>query len=548
MREYSQSDNGVKSRMAFFRMSYREYVDGGVGNENFVPHIFAVRHGSEADFYTQVGFYNSGEDGRRWKFTFTPVYDILAEHRTRAFASYFFLENTDNQRFKKVNDQYIFWYGREVSANAIRSYYPDEDERGPIYTNEWDMFSVNSDTQTQFSFESGPEIQLTAVTEQQLNKTDLKYETKYKNLSMIGIGVFAGRGLQDLRNITTLVKEGKACRTVENPTAAGTDSSSYAPDIFVDTLLDKENGIGKYIDVTDNLDEESLQLAKSFCKNNGLPRQAGGGKVQLFMDGIIADAGSWREFWISNAPFSLLELARKNGKDTLVPALPVNNDGVSAENDGKPVGVNISALFTAGNILEGSYKEEFLSYGTATEDLIATVIYRDYRKKEFFSQNRSVEVKLKNIEDTNPNAVRETFDVSQFVTQREQAIMFGKLLCNQRRHVRKGIEFQTFPSEAIVEPGAFIYVDVGLKTWDSYSSGIVSADGTLNAPLLTQQPNGTQAFNFLLYNRADGTPSPLQASPSQLQAGSAKHLLWRQIMPGTCLSWVSKNPTNVFTA
>ena len=494
MKEYSEADNGVKSRMVFFRMSYQQYQSNGeLGLLNTVPYVFAVRHGSESDFYTQLSFYSPLENPTKWKFTFTPVYDILAEIRVRSFYNYIFLENSTNQNAVQVGNEHILWYGRSVDRGDSIRYYPDEPERGPIYTNEWDMFSVNSDTQTQFSFESGPEIQLTAVTEQQFGDITSNYE----NMSMMAVGVFASRGLQDLRSVSALVRHGKICRRVEQlgTTETSDISSSYAPDIFVDTLLDKENGLGKYL-TDSNLDKDSLKLAKDFCKNNKLP-----GSVQLFMDGLIADVGSWREFWIANAPFSLLELARKNGKDTLVPALPVDGEGAAADNDGLPVEVIISALFTTGNILEGSYKEEFLNYGASTEDLIASVIYRDYTAKEVFSKNRSVEVQLS---DASVSAVRETFDLSQFVTQREQAIMFGKLLCNQRRYIKKGIEFQTIPSQATVAPGDFIYVDVGLKHWDSYSSGIVMADGTLNAPLMQGQDNGTRNYNFLLYNKTTG--------------------------------------------
>ena len=506
MREYSETDNGVKSRMVFFRMSYQEYkdTDTGFGGLITLPYLCAIRHGSESDFYTQLSFYVDKKNKSKWKFTFTPVYDVMAEYRERAFdKGYILLENSDNQIAVPINTKngvYISWYGRLVAFNQFKSFYPNEEERGPIYTNEWDMFSVNSDTQTQFSFESGPEIQLTAVTEQQFDFTGNRITQKYKNMSMMGVGVFAGRGLQDLRSITALVNGGKLCRTVASigTDVAPTASSSYAPDIFVDTLLDKENGLGKYL--TDaNLDKESLTLAKAFCVHNNLP-----GGVRLYMDGLIADASSWREFWIANAPFSLLELARKNGKDTLVPALPVEAGGKAAEDSGLPVGVNISALFTTGNILEGSYKEEFLNYEASTEDLIASVIYREYTTKEIFSQNRSVEVKLR---DTNSSAVRETFDLSQFVTQREQAIMFGKLLCNQRRYIKQGVEFQTIPSQATVEPGDFIYVDVGLKKWDGYSSGVIMPDTTLNAPLMGAQPNGVRAYNFLVYNKTNGSTS-----------------------------------------
>ncbi len=480
---YSESDNGVKSRMAFFKMAYRQ---AGQGTWNEIPHMFAVRHGSEADFYTQIIFYS--ELQTEWEFKFDPVFDVNAELDTRSFTSYFFLENADQATTiplgKTTNS--INFIGREI---GLLVGYPNEAERGPYLTNEWDMFSVNSDTQVAFSFESGPEIALTAVTEQQL---DSGYADKYKGIQTMSLGVFAGRNIQDLRSVSTMVKKGKLCRTVESPGEA-TASSSYAPDIFVDTLLDKANGVGKYV-TRKNIDFDSLKTAKAFCVKNG-----------LFMDGVIADPGSWREFWVGVAPFSLLELARKNGKDTLVPTLPVNESGEFSDSEGLPISVDVSALFTTGNILQGSYKEEFLNATDSTKNLVASIIYRDSDSVKKFIANKSVNVKLKNaLKEPYVDDTRETFDLSQFVTRKEQAIMFGKLLCNQRLYMRKGIEFRTFPSEAGLEPGAFIYVDVGLKDWDQYSSGVVMAGGALNSPLAPINEEGVQdvgpgKFNFLLY-------------------------------------------------
>ena len=496
--EYSASDNGVKSRMAFFRVFFKKDTD-----KSFivVPTLFAIRRGSEADFYTQLNFYSDTQS--KWQFKFEPAFDLRAENEVRPFSKYAIIENTLNTAEITESGAVFSWFGKTVAKNP-NTQFPAEKERGPALTNEWDMFSVNSDTQVQFSFESGPEITLTAVTEQQ---ADLSYKNKYSDITMMSLGIFAGRGIESLRSVTALVTHGKLCRTVESPSNA-TASSSYAPDIFVDTLLDPTNGVGKYI-TRANIDTVSLQLAKDFCIHNNLPRQADDVEaINLFMDGIIADAGSWREFWINAAPFSLLELARKNGKDTLVPAVPCDDEGVAADSEGRPTAVAIAALFTTGNILEGSYKEEFLNYGTNTDDLIASVIYRDYNENEMFSQKRSVNVKLKGVADE--AGIRETFDLSEFVTQKEQAIMFGKLLCNQRHHIRKGIEFQTFPSEAGLEPGTFIYVDVGLKAWDHYSSGIVMAGGALNAPLASVNEEGVQdvgpeKFNFLLYQPSTGT-------------------------------------------
>ena len=486
---YKNGDNGVKGRMAFFRVSYKK---DGNNAYTIIPVIFAIRHGTESDMYNQLNF--ESNERSRYSFKFDPVYDAKAETETNGQKRFGFIENSDQIATYTSGGVSFSWSGRNITSTNTWGF-PNLEERGPRYTNEWDMFSVNTDTQVQFSHESGPEFLITAVTEQQKESTI----NKYRNLSMMAINVTAGRGIQDLRNITAFVTKGKDSFTAENFNDRTANSTSFAPDIFADTALDAQNGVAKYARQS-SLDQTSLILAKNFCKYNNLPT-TDGGTINLHMDGVIADAGSWRSFWVENAPFSLLELARKNGADTLIPAVPVNNAGRAADSDGKPVPLDVSALFTPGNILENSFKEEFLNYGAGTQDLIATVIYRETNPEDVFSVNKSVEVRRKGISES--DAVRQTFDASQFVTQREQAIMFGKLLVNQRHWIRKGIEFRTFPSEAAIEPGAFIYVDIGLKDWDSYSTGIVMEGGALNSPIKDQISDGT--YSFLFYDTEKGS-------------------------------------------
>jgi hypothetical protein len=213
----------------------------------------------------------------------------------------------------------------------------------------------------------------------------------------------------------------------------------------------------------------------------------------MFMDGVIADLSSWRQFWVDVAPYSLLEFARIGGKEALIPAIPVKPTGEATRE------ITISALFTAGNILEDSYKEEFIDYGDATQDLIATVIYRETETRDVFPRNASIVVSLV---DTNENdAIRTTFDASQFITQKEQAILFGKFLCNQRRWVKRGIEFKTFPTDSPISPGSYIYVDVGLVSWDAITSGLILEGGALNAPLTPQIADGT--YSVLIYKSGE---------------------------------------------
>jgi len=528
--KYSLGDNGIHGRQAFFRFSYKK-ADQGDDGWTVHPALFAIRQSSESEAYNDFNFYAPSR--AKYAFKLDPVYDVGSEIQQNGQKTFAVLDSHERMNKKNNNPDilengilvgdksggFVWWNGIEKASltkievdNIVVDNtfgFPNLEERGPKLTNEWDVFSVNTDTQVQFSFESGPELALTAVTEQQIASTVNELGTGvYKDLSLFSLSMFANRGIQDLRNVTAFVTEGKLSHRItfasdEISIAPSQRSTSYAPDIFADTVLDKINGIGRYAPST-VLDKSSLWLAKNFCENNNLPTELdfdSGESVKpitLNMDGVIADQSSWRDFWVNNAPFSLLEFARKNGKETLVPALPVSKTGQAADANGYPISLTISALFTTGNILEDSYKEEFLDYGASTQDLVASIIYREESSKSIFQRKRTVNVRRLDIADL-PSSIRETFDLSAFVTSRQQAIMFGKMLVNQRRYVRRGVEFKTFPSSNPIEPGAFIYVDIGFNSWDKTSSGVVSKDESLNSPLQNIMEEGL--YNFLFYNR-----------------------------------------------
>lgn len=482
---FKLSDNGIKGRMAFFKVAYKK-TESNSDNYRTLPIVFAVRRNADQDNFIGLAF--KGNEQAKWEFKIEPIGDIGAEIQDSGQAEMAFIQNAGRVQTYDHAGSTFAWTGSliPISNGRIKDALK---ERGPIYTNEWDLFSVRSDSQVQFSFDGGPEFRITAVTEQQAESV----VGKYANLSMMALGVFSGRGVQDLRSITAYVTQGKSTWIVNETTGArsySADSTSYAPDIFADTILDTENGIGKFAK-PDGIDWNGVAAAKRFCKNNGLG-------CQLFMDGVIAEQTPWRQFWAETAPFSLLEFARVGGRETLIPAVPVNAAGQANRE------VIVNALFTAGNVLEGSYKEEFIDYGSAVQDLIANVIYRETESQDVFPRNSSVTVSLKGV---NPSiAVSQSFDLSQFVTQRAQAILFAKLLCNQRRYIRRGIEFKTFPTDTPISPGAYIYVDIGLNTWERVSSGLIMQGGELNAPLLQGIPDGS--YSVLAY-KANTSPVSL---------------------------------------
>lgn len=478
---FKAGDNGYKSRIAFFKLRYKKTT---ADNWSTVPLIFSVRRGADQDNFISIAFKASAKD--RWEFKLEPINDMGSEIKDSKYEKFAFIENSGKgQSFGHQGNQFRF-VGDFTAISPTLA--PDERERGPVMMNEWDLFFTRSDSQFQGSFENGPEFTITAVTEQQLGST----QGKYKEMSMLALGIYSGLGMQDLRSITAFATEGKECYRINDATGAyskGERSSSWAPDIFADTVLDRDNGIGKYAK-PEGVDWDSLALSKRFCKNNGLG-------TQLFMDGVISERVSWREFWAEVAPYSLLEFARINGRETLIPAIPVSSNGRATRE------IQLSALFNQGNILEGSYKEEFLDYGSEVQDLIATVIYRETEFKDVFPRNASVQINLKSGFDES-NAIRQTFDLSQFVTRREQAVLFGMLVCNQRRYIKRGVEFKTVPTDSPVSPGAYIGVDIGLNTWDEMTTGIVLPGGILDIPLGTTIPPGS-SYSMLLYESGKPT-------------------------------------------
>lgn len=504
--KYRDSDNGTKVRAAFFWLRYRRTGQAW----SRVPYIFGVRRGADVDNFMSLKFIATDNTGN-WQFRFDPIAETAAEMIYGGVADFAYIENSGAVQTISgpAGGQFTF-----KGTLRTRSGYKPSINVNPYEVDEWGLFSVRSDTQTSFSFEGGPEFTITAVTEQRVESFST-YPNLYSGLTLLGFNAYSGQGIQDLRSVSVFALEGKKLRRLRDDgtyPATPDGSSSYAPDIFLDTILDPLNGIGRFAKVG-GIDLQALALAKRFCQRNG-----------LFMDGVIAERGAWRQFWAEVAPYSLLELGRIGGRETLVPAVPCDNAGTITRN------VPISALFNAGNILEDSYKEEFLDFGSNVQDLIASIIYRDTEVDGVFPRNRSVEISRSDA--TELNAVRQTFDLSQFVTNRSQAVLFGKLLCQQRRYVRRAIEFRTFPTDSPLIPGAYIYVAIGENRWDQVTTGVVEAGGVLNTPI-GKVVNGS-GYTALLYKSGSQVTTATGVSVSNGTAASlASYQGWMFVLGTT---------------
>jgi hypothetical protein len=503
---HSSSDNGAKARTSMFALWYRF---DNTGEYARLPFIFCCRGFNEQNVFAYIKLITNNAGPRHIEVRLEPVIDTFIEIRTFDTRAYCYLDaaaplvTLGSDATQNSNIQVL--YNGSLYIDGNRGDYPPFN-RSPRNTTEFDLFNYDAFTTTSFSFDSSTEVQITAVTEQLIEPWSAYSPNLYSGLSTFSLHAVSGAGTQDLRSISAYVTEGKRVRLLPtsqnyfgneatgapndatiNTFAASTpsNSTSFAPDIFLDTILDNLNGIGRYASLH-SVDVMQLAQSKRFCQRN-----------RLFMDGVIADGRPWREFWAQVAPFSLLELGKIGGKDTLVPALPyIKSTGQITR------AVSVTALFNQGNILEDTFKEEFIDYGSSVQDVIITLIYRDGERNSIFPRNNSVEVKRTDTQEA--NAIRESLDISQFVTTRAQAILLGKYLCNIRRYNRRAIEFVTFPTDIFVMPGSYVYVETSNNQWDGIYTGRIEAGGIFNVPL-QGIPNGT--YNVLTYGSTDGTRS-----------------------------------------
>jgi hypothetical protein len=503
---HSASDNGVKARTSMFALWYRFDNSGDFAR---LPYIFCCRGFNEQNVFTYIKLI-SRNAARFIEVKLEAVVDTFAEIRTFHTRGYCYLNTTAplvtlGPDLTENGGLEVYFNG-SIYLDGSRGDYPPFN-KSPLNTTEFDLFNYDAFSQTTFSFDSSTEVQITAVTEQLIEPWSNYNPNLYRGLSTLALHVVSGSGTQDLRSVSAYITEGKRVRlmptsldyfgneatgAVNDATVAAfaasapSNSTSFAPDIFLDTVLDGTNGIGRYASLH-SVDVLQLAQSKRYCQRNS-----------LFMDGVIADGRPWREFWAQVAPFSLLELGKIGGKETLVPALPyVKSTGAITR------AISITALFNQGNILDDSFKEEFIDYGASVQDVIVTLIYRDVERNGVFPRNNSVEIKRTDTQEA--NAIRESLDISQFVTTRAQAILLGKYLCQVRRFNRRAIEFKTFPTDIFVMPGSYVYVETSNNQWDGIYTGRIEDGGVLNVPIASIIRNGT--YNVLTYGSSDGTRS-----------------------------------------
>ena len=166
-----------------------------------------------------------------------------------------------------------------------------------------------------------------------------------------------------------------------------------------------------------------------------------------------------------------------DGKFGLKPALPVKKGG--ALQDGP---VPIEQLFTSGNILEDTFKIEYL--GAEERRLFKAVVRFRQETLNQLPEEKAITVTGLNKEYSQKfvdDAPIEQFDLTQFCTSQNHAELVAKYFLALRKLVTHTISFSTTVEGLSIQAGSFIKVITESSPYSSANNGTINATGVITS-------------------------------------------------------------------
>lgn len=235
-------------------------------------------------------------------------------------------------------------------------------------------------------------------------------------------------------------------------------SNNYADLIY--WLLTDSAGVGDVVS-TEMIDKDRMIITARFINRMGLT-----------FDGTISDKTNMRTFASTTAPFYLCNFTVTNGKFTLWPVIPVDENG-----NYKGKKVFIKQLFTEGNIIDGSFKLDYLD-ADDRRPFKAAMRYRVMAEDQL-PEERTLTSKWYTGQFSDPT---EEFDMTQFCTTPEHAQLAARYFMWIRNVVTHSVTLQTVPEVMNgVGPGDFIKVKLETATIQRQNLAAVTAEGRIQS-------------------------------------------------------------------
>ena len=283
----------------------------------------------------------------------------------------------------------------------------------------------------------------------------------YDGIALIGANVASAFEWQQFSQLSPYVTGGTEVRRLLNNMTAG--PSHLLPDLGLDRLTNPKYGPENISD--DQIKIDNFRRSAQWCYD----------RRYFFDGGVIISQEPPRQWIADHAGFMLLDFREVNGQFDLVPFITFEP-------------VRHVALFTAGNIAEGTFKFETIPL----EDRQASQISVKWRQERssinpanpgMFPQVREVLVR-----ETAPYGDEalpiEPIDMSEFATNENHAIDVAKFTSRMRRLRDHAISFETTYDglESIttgVGPGDMIRVAMDATSYDEFNNGAVLGNGTV---------------------------------------------------------------------
>ena len=346
--------------------------------------------------------------------------------------------------------------------------------------------------QVQKSNDSGPEHEVSYVNEYIVNETLAKYD----DMTTVGFTVKSSGEISGVEQLRINTPDGISVTRLRfglRPVRAIKTASNNFADLVYYLLTDKKQGVGSTVP-EELIDVTSLETTADFLYNN-----------QIFFDGVLEDSESFRSFLYDTAPLLLCTFTIKNGKFGMQPAVPFFKTAMrdSSDNIYTYVGGKINAttplkidqIFTAGNIIEDTLELQYIDISQRT-NIRAAVTWRVTDQNDLPYQASAL-VHWADLQ--NADSTEQSFDLSEFCTNRRQALMTAKFLMSTRRRITKTISFKTTPEQLTIEPGSYIRVMTEASVYNADANGKIGDAG--NVTSFVDIEDGT--YDALLYGSAD---------------------------------------------
>jgi hypothetical protein len=375
--------------------------------------------------------------------------------------------NPFHNKYGKVGFRY-----RIGSVNVVKTATVERGAEGFVTTSQLSDLSLYREL-VEKSNSSAPEHEIVYVNEILENET----VPNFFNLTQAGLSLRASRNFTQLDQLRCWIGRGTRVKRLhpDREQCYGDSKEIGSSNLFTDLvfylLTDQIAGAGGLLGMKAN-DAPLVDLDQMIETTRFIKRQ------KLYFNGPITDRTNLRQFITDLAPNFLCNFIVSDGKFALKPAIPYNPKS-GLINLGP---VQVEQLFTSGNILEDTFKVEYLR-SEERRQFKAIVRYR-HEQPNKLPEERSVEVVLKG-EISDDRTVdllpQEQFDLTQFCTSEDHAVKVAKYFIALRKLVTHTINFSTTLEGLNIVAGSYIKVVTEASPYNPANNGTISSSGVITS-------------------------------------------------------------------